>query len=439
MRTLTRLTPYLLAAGVAVFGAACGDDGGGGKADAATGSPDAGPPDAALPPVHKGTIAVTDVSLVTSDQAASLAKFQGGVVDISFENPADTGGGTSIGMNLGSCQVTTYTKTNLPRTPTDEGAIAIGGAALKKPMGTCAYSTDLKKYECTLDSGQGDVDITVDVALKKTFKVVLPKDEAATDLVGSTLRLSGFSADQDDNATNGKQTFNGQWPVVDQADGDAGTEVVTISIGAFTPANPEKKAAKFTLLAGAAPIPTALVPQTKTTVFLDEPGNLTIKKPVATSPGVAALDFSGAPAGKGFSTVGGTRPNEFPFASKKEVTFGCGATCGTIPAGLTVFAISGRTTDLPANVLAALPKDFMPPAESADSFVTSYATFQCAYINAKEGKLTQAAVDAILATHPTRVETRVFLFAGAQGSPTATQGAANLLVGHGEVGHTDAP
>jgi len=355
---------------------------------------------------------------------------QGGVVDISFENPADTGGGTSIGMNLGSCQVTTYTKANPPRQAVDEGPITISGDALKKPLGTCAFAAETKKYECSFDNGAGDIDVKIFAAPQHLYTVVLPKDYATTDLIGATVRLSGFAADQDNDATNGKQTFNGDWPIINQAAGTDTTEEVTISIGAapLAPANPEKKAGTFKLLGGFQPGST-LFAGTKA-AFLDEPGTITVKKDAKTSPGIGALNFTVAPAGKGFSTMGGTRPYEFPFATKKEVTFSCGTTCGTLPAGATtVFAISGRTTDVPLAALTGFPKDLMPPAES---FITSYATFQCAYIGAKEGKLTQAAVDAILATNPTRVEIRVFEFSG-------QPGAANLLIGHGEVGHTDKP
>ena len=440
MRTLTRLTPYLLAAG-AMLGAACGDDGGGNnKADAAPTSADASVDAPPPPPAHTGTIAITDVKLTTpgADQGATGAGIRGGAVSIAFENPGAAGGGERVfgTTNINGCVVVKYTKANPERPATDEGVVTISGAGLHKPLGTCSYNKDATPtpgYECVVDSGTDKI-VATRIA-GTVYAVVLTKDFTTTDLVGSYVRLSGFK-DDGDAATDGIQTFNGTFPVVKKVVDDATkATTLTVVISAPAPATETVDAGKFTFLGGFQPIPTHFPPALGIGAIdadlFNAAGTVNAKKAAAASPGIPAFDSTLTPAGDTFTIPeAGVQAHEFPFTSA-DVTFTCGASCGSEPAGTQAIVLSGRTTDVAKTELAKLPKFAMPAASSA----TTYATFQCSFFKANgayTATLPKAAVDAILATSPTRIETRVFRMSAIPGTP-------NVLVVHGEVGHSDAP
>jgi len=445
MRTLTRLTPFLLAAG-AMLGAACGDDSGSTpKADAAPSSPDAGVDAAPPPPAHSGTIAITDVKLTTpgADQSATGAGIRGGAVSIAFEDPAAAGGGEKVfgTTNIGACVVTKYTKSNPERPATDEGPVTVSGAGLHKPLGTCSFNKDAVPtpgYECVIDSDTGKIVVTHIAAT--VYAVVLTKDYTTTDLVGSYIRLSGFATDGDP-ATPGNQTFNGTFPVVKKSvDDTTKATTLTVVISTPAPATETADAGTFKFLGGFQPIPThfpaALGIGTVDADLFNPAGTVNAKKAAAASPGIPALDSTLTPAGDTFTIpAAGVQAHEFPFTGGSDVVFTCGSNCGSEPAmGTQAIVISGRTTDLPKTELANLPKFAMPPASAANT----YATFQCSYFknfkqdNTFTAVLPAGALDAILATHPTRVETRIFRMSAQPGVP-------NVLVGHGEVGHSDAP
>lgn len=432
MRTSKRLTTTLVAiSAAALFGAACGDDDGG-SPDANT-NPDAPSaidanttPDAAGPR-HTGTVAISEVTVTTPDAPG----VRGGAISIAYDDPADTAGEVLFGVSppISTCLVKKYTRTDAENPALNEGPVTVAGAGLLKPVGTCEFAEGLG-YECTIDSGNAQI-AAANIAGRLYGIVIAGEDYSTTDLVGSSIRLAGFSGD-----TAG---YNGTWSVVGQINGKGSTTLQVIIPAAATIPAAAAAAHDYRLLGGFGPVPTAGLPFAVDTDFLGGADTaVTITKADSAAPGAPALAVNLPPAGEGFALDGtgdAILAHEFPFTAA-PATFTCGTTCGVEPtgatAGLQVIAVSGRTTDfvLPAPSPAA-PGFFMPPVSAT---VNSYATFQCTFFkNPTSGSFTatmpQEAVAAILSTNPTRIETRVFRF-------SASQAGANVLVGHGVVGHT---
>jgi hypothetical protein len=431
-RTSTRLTTTLVAiSAAALLGTACGDDDGG-SPDANTTpdgaiTPDAARPDA-TPPRHTGTVAISEVTVTTPDAPG----VRGGAISIIYDDPADAAGETLFGTSppINTCLVKKYTPTNAENPPLDEGIITLGGSGLLKPVGECAFAAGLG-YECTIASGTDTVAVA-NIA-GRLYGVQISEDYSDTDLVGSSIRLAGFTGDT--------AQYNGTFSVVGQVNGKGTTtlQVIIASQNTIPAAAPAEH--DYRLLSGFGPVPTAGLPFAVDTDFLGGAGTaVTITKPETAAPGAPALAINLPPAGEGFELDGegdAILAHEFPFTAG-PVTFTCGETCGALPtgatAGLQVIAVSGRTTDvtLPAPSPAA-PGFIMPPVSATDE---AYATFQCTFFetppagsNTFTATMPQAAVEAILSTGPTRIETRVFRF-------SASQTGANVLIGHGVVGHS---
>jgi hypothetical protein len=434
-RTSTRLTTTLVAiSAAALLGTACGDDDGG-SPDANTTPDGASPADAArpdaTPPRHTGTVAVSEVT-VTTPGAPGV---RGGAISIIYVDPADQAGEVGFGVNppVNTCYVKKYTPADPETAATNEGPITIAGNGLLKPVGECAFAEGLG-YECTIASGNDT--IAVANIAGRLYGVTITEDYSDTDLVGSSIRLAGYTGPQ--------AAYNGTWSVVGQLNGK-GTTTLQIVIPAEGLPDATAAAHDYRLLGGFGPVPTAGLPFAVDTDFLGGAGTaITITKAETAAPGAPALAINLPPAGEGFELDGegdAILAHEFPFTAG-PVTFTCGDTCGALPtgatAGLQVIAVSGRTTDalLPNPPTAEVPPFAMPPVSATR---TSYATFQCTFFetapagsNSFTATMPQAAVEAILSTNPTRIETRVFRF-------SASQTGANVLVGHGVVGHSSPP
>jgi hypothetical protein len=434
-RTSKRLTTTLVAmSAAALLGTACGDDDGG-SPDANTTPDAASPADAArpdaTPPRHTGTVAVSEVT-VTTPGAPGV---RGGAISIIYSDPADTAGEVAFGVNppISTCYVKKYTPADAESPATNEGTITIAGNGLLKPVGECAFAEGLG-YECTIDSGNATIAI---VNLASTlYQVTLTGEEYSdVDLVGSSIRLSGYAG--------AEAVYNGTWSVVGQTNGKGAT-LLNIVIPTPGLAAPLAAAHDYRLLGGFGPVPTTGLGAVDTDFLGGAGTTVSITKADTAAPGAPALAVNLPPAGEGFELDGegdAILAHEFPFTAA-PVTFTCGDTCGALPtgatAGLQVIAVSGRTTDaiLPNPPTQQVPPFFMPPVSATR---VSYATFQCTFFetapagsNSFTATMPQAAVEAILSTNPTRIETRVFRF-------SASQAGANVLVGHGVVGHSSPP
>jgi len=321
--------------------------------------------------------------------------------------------------------------TNVPSTSVDEGDVTITGTGLLKPLGTCAFDEAEDGYLCTVDSGSGGAVVG---AAGGAFTYSFPaEDFSGFDGVGSTLEVSGFE----------NEALNGRFPIISQPDVNNFTfAVINQNEGAAATAGPVA-GVTFRVLGGFSPIPTVFGANAD---FLsdgvtedDPPVAETVHIVKEAGPVYPAIDATIQPQGEGF-TLDGTQPHEFPFDEPAVgVTFGCtrgGAepTCGFEADELfAAMTISGRTTDF--TIPEDAPDFFMPPVSAANTYVT----FQCSALGAKTTSIGMSAelVQMILDSNPTRIETRVFRFAGE--ILTSGDSSANVVVGHGFVGHTSPP
>ncbi|MCE9577638.1 MAG: hypothetical protein K8W52_31095 [Deltaproteobacteria bacterium] len=438
MRTWTRLSAILATAGATLLATACG--GGSSNPDSRVTdtnmNPDAGTPDGspdAAVATRALTISIADVT-VTTPGAAGLG-LKGGVILLEPADVTQGGGELVFGTSpVGGCVVYKYSNatgsTSTPNPIVDEGAFTLTGAGLLKPTGTCSFVPGAG-YVCIVDAGSATASATHQLgplggaggphvySLKFTGK-----DFSGTDLVGTYVKVTGLATAQ----------LSGSFAVIAQPAADTLNVLVPSDIN-----NSETDVAgvTYTFVAGAGPIPTALGANAD---FLSDDGGrsgaandppaepVIIHKAAGTQYGEVMDTIE--PAGEGFILdPAGDKPQAFP-STARDVTFSC-TTCGT-KTGEPLYGmlISGRTTDAP---VPASPDFYMPPASAG----TTYHTFTCGFPFGMSATIPSAAVAEILKDTPTRIETRVFRAALHQPADTLNPlNAANIVVGHGFVGHT---
>jgi hypothetical protein len=437
MRTWTRLST-LLALGAGFAAAACGGNNNNSAADArvadAPNAADAPPPDARVK-VRSGTLAVTELSL--TDPAVAQLGLGGSSISFEIDDLTKNDGGMLAAgdpTQLNGCYVYTYdvgaAAVHKPHPPVDEGIISITGAGLKEPGPYhCAFAGS--SYRCDggdqpaaqniaglFNTTTGNTTLTV---TNVTFK--------STD-IGKYLVLSGFP-----------DPYNMAFPIVGVTQGKAIL---------YTGAIPNKSdtaiptGAAYAVLQGVGPVPGGA----GTVTFI----NLGGAKDKVTISLAANNDFSTdlsadlEPIGKGITLENPgancadcRQPHQFPVTATggATVSFSCDPTVGSTTATcgeddstdlLRGLVITGSTTDAPINGKA--PYEMPAP-------VTKYATFTCTFVGALTGQVPNDAIAAILATNPTRIETRVFRFSFAQKDDATTMNHLNFVAGHGLVGHTD--
>lgn len=419
MRTWKSLFAVSLLLGGA---AACGDDEGGGDIDANVPDIDAEVPDSMPPGATRSmTIAVTDIELTSPQGGPSGAGIRGGVISAEFLDLTSGGGELVFGTSpVGGCVVQRFDVDGDPNgahPPVGAGAITISGDGLLKTVGPCAYTQGVG-YLCSSHGGSESIQAVANGSRAVTY-VYSGTPFMDDDLVGSYLNINGFTG----AAYN---TGASAIPIIAQ-----GNNTLTALAPADVAAGTETTAVAFAVFNGAGPVPTRGLGIPVDADFLgDETTSVQVQ--LAASAEWAAIDYTVYTRGEGFALSDeSTQPHEFPTTAA-DATFTCEGTngdCGAdgdAPAGtVEAVIVSGRTTD---GDVAGLPDFIMPPA------TTEYATFQCGFILAQGGTVPSGAVQAILDTNPTRIETRVLRIAGTQ--PMDGLNSGNLVVGHGLVGHT---
>jgi hypothetical protein len=406
--------------------AACGGDDG---ADDDTQDHDANVPDSGIDawagPTRSLTISVVDVEVTTPSAAA--AQTRGGSISIEVEDLTVGGGEVVAGTTpVGGCVVTRYDATHQPHPTVGAGTVTIANpgaeeSGLLKTVGPCNYTAGVG-YQC-ISNAETMQDVGATFTGANGVVVYDFTEQAfAGDLVGSYLNVNGFT---DTDLNSGSSAF----PIL------ANPSATRFSVlNPAATADGDTTTGSFAVINGAGPIPTL---GTANADFLGaESDEIHISKPADANFG--AVDLTVYTRGEGFALDDASaQPHEFPTTAE-AVTFSCGGTGGNCgadadPAGvLEAFIISGTTTDGSVEGLA----DYEMPAPTG-----TWATFQCGFLLdvSTEGTISADAVAAILATNPTRIETRVLQMAGTQGEDGDQANPFTIVVGHGVVGHTTIP
>jgi hypothetical protein len=432
---------------------ACGDNITTGQVDAPGPTIDSpGPgPDAmvdamtAQPAMRAMTLAVNDVSVVDPEaMAAPLNGIRGGQITITFSDLTMNGGVTvGAGMSpIGGCQVVEFSPANPPNPLVDAGAVTITNepasetpaTGLLKTVGPCTFQAAAgNQYLCV--SHNAAMNVTAANPATHSIAYTFPAGTfMGTNLVGSSLRINGFTAMQ---YNSGASAF----PIIQQP---APNVLVVARLGTTGVAPEADVAAMYTVLNGVSPVPVAGA----TANFLGA-GSIRIAKPA--DPDWGALDNVIGLVGEGFALDGvSADPADIPTtAPAAAIEFGCDNdtpaagddTCGDTGTSnaLTAVIISGRATQKSIAGLAA----FQMPTEVPGT--DTWREWQCAGLLSKRMTLTADALDHILGNEPastfapTRIEVRVLYVAGAQlnGPNPGDAMQGRILAGHGVVGHTD--
>lgn len=433
-----RTRSLVIATALAAAAAACG--GGSSNPDSrvsdANKNADVGNPDAHVK-TRAGTLAVTDVK-ITDPAVASLA-IGGGAVSFEFDDLTMNDGGTVAyddtgGTGVGGCTVFTFDgSTHKPHPAIDEGPITISGAGLKGKPNPLMCTFAGSQYVCVADAATG-VSGTYSASSAGGAAVTITGHDFTADDIGTYLTLSGFA----------DAGMNHSYAIINVISTSAQLAVPASTVQSAT--NKAFTGVSYTKLQGAGPIPGG-----QGTVDFINLGAGTDQLTVdlaANTDYPTAITATVPPIGKplllddaGTGCTDCKQPYQFPTsaASGETVTFSCDKTIGSKTGNCgegepptfnnVGLVITGSTTD--ADLTNAAPYD-MPPANG------SYARFTCSFPTGMTGQVTNGALAAILATSPTRVETRVFRFGFTL--PTAdpdTKNTWTVVAGHGIIGHTD--
>jgi hypothetical protein len=429
MRTSTRLLASSLALVTAGTLAACGDDHGG--------NPDANgddvgidaTPDTPVEPTadRSMTIAVTDVTLLSAD--AQALGVTGGSIGISFDDITQGGGQVVFGTSpVGGCVVVQYDATHPKAPQVDAGTVTIGastnanlGDGRNKAIGPCNY-VDGAGYVCVSNTDTDQAQNATAVGTSGLVTYTFPAQTFPTtgqNLIGSYLVVAGFT-----NA-NFNSPAGSAFPIVNQP--SATQLVVSNPAGVGQTAETIAAGGTFTVMNGYAPAPGG------GDYLGDQTTGVHISKADDANWGAIDADIYVRGEGLDLDDVSDD-PTAFPSTSQ-ALNFSCGGTGGTCgadsnddPSLLEAVIVSGKTTD--ADVSGTNFDFEMPPA-------TTWVEWQCGYPLGTAAAMPAGAVQAILDSNPTRVETRVLSVAGQIPSdPNNDLNSGFIVVGHALVGHT---
>ena len=417
MRRVPRVLAILGALSLAL--GACSDDGDGvgGEIDAPVGEPDASDDvdagvDAVPAATRHGNIAVLDLTLTNVLVPAPPVPIRGAVVHIKYADLTADDVQPVIDTRVGDidlgCAVWVYeVGTSMPQPGADEGAITIIGA--ESPVGDCTF--DGVKYSCSTGSG----------TLLAGMTGVIPQPDGTADinlfynefqgqdLAGSRIALEGFA----DPANNGL------FDVVSQA-GDASITIanpnaVSEALGAD---------ANYMIHTGAGPTAAGRA-------FLGgDTDTITISK--LAGPNVPNITMDIIPGGLGLTLdTESAQPHQMPVAPVAEASFSCspglGGACGVAVPPLYGLVISGFTTD--GDISTSPMPNYMPAP------VTSWARFECRSQANDPVALSAEALQAIVDTGATRIETSLWRVS----ENIALHPDTDFFAGHGLIGYTDVP
>ncbi len=414
-------------------------------------APDAVVPDADPADLRSGTIAVTEVKLTNDLTTLGVAEVRGAAVSISFIDLTAPGTDPVVGSGgIGECTVWVYdVGTDPVRPPVDEGAVSISGTGVTpNAFPPCVWVEALNDYKCFGKAPTAAPDPTVfnytivgtpPAAQVQTTFTAAGADFQTMSARGMWLNTTGFT----------HPVNNGAMAIL--APPAESTAVVAnfaasgcINAGLCTEAEIDEThtagTASYTVLAGEAPIPGFLGATPPANAGFDFLGDEASTITVAKAGGAVLPEFSVTihPSGNGLTLAPtSAQPHQFPSTTPTGgITFDCGDTggnCGTDGEGELIvgFVVSGSTTDgsltTGCNGGPCLPIQ-MPAA------TTQYAEFQCRGLpGATSIDMPEAALDAILGTNPTRIETRVLRISANLTDAPPT----NVVAGYGLVGYSN--
>ena len=462
MRTSQRLTATLLAISAAALLGACGDDSGGtadARPDGPPGTPDASPtPDAAPPtPTRAGTIAVTEVGLLSSVDAVARQGLYGAALSVSFENLTGARGTVKIDTGTPGCSVTTYTCTGTLAscgfpTPVDAGPVKISNVNAGTPAIVGAVPPECKFFAAAGDTPAGYRCPVADPITNQAGGVSSPRANTLAfafaaqtfnaNLRGTWVVMTGLPG--------ALAAFNGKaLPVVSAAAPAPGVIVVAVPVVPPLPDPPTFTGVGAQFFQGLGPVPGGADPKNLLNFLTD--GNPATEQLKIEFDGTAEnllpdVNLTLTPGGEGFkldttctnckspltfpTTIAENAPPDDPAAVFSCKTGECGA--AAVGTGiLNAWAVSGTASD-------GLLTD-VQPFEMPKTNVTKFASFSCSSL---EPSLTipNKVLKEILSVSPTRIETRVFRV----GAPfpivnAATGNTIRVITAHGFVGHAPAP
>jgi hypothetical protein len=319
---------------------------------------------------------------------------------------------------LNSCVIYVYdvTASEAPPDPADEGAVTITGTA--NGDAACAFNSGLGRYVCqptdaAIAGGSGTGFVLDGGADSLTMTGVA----TTNNMKGMYVALIGFPNVPD----------NTMFPIIGV---DTATDTLTLFGVPDALDSTGDADAAFATFVGAGPVPGGAQ-------YLDD-GTDEIVIDKAAGPTVPAVTKTMHAAGQGFELIDDPDnhyylPHQLP-TDGTEVKFKCmGDGCGPNGSGGEIsglMGINGATTD---GDLTDLPPNAMPPA------VSKYATFSCAFIGSSESLIAADAMEVLLGTGATRIQTSVGRFIGSQQAGGSFGGPITYILGHQLVGWTDVP
>jgi hypothetical protein len=361
-------------------------------------------PDASAGPTRAGTIAILDLAHTNPGFEAVT----GAAVNISYSDltvaDAEPAYDDRTGPFLTGCAVWTYSGGATPQPQVHEGDVTISDTL--SPIGTCSWDEPSMSYGCS--TGNGTLANAAAAAAGGSLTIQVFNNEFDTfDLLGARLAVSGFA-----NAEN-----NGTFQVI----GQQATTVTLRNPAAVS--EPAATGIDFTAITGGGPTAAGRD-------FLGDDTNMIMINKSAGPVVPAIADAIIIPSGDGLVLdSNSTLPHEMPLIPAGEAVFSCnpgaGGNCGV--GGGTIYGtvISGSTTD--ADLAGTSPIDMPDP-------VDSWARFQCRILSNADMVITQAAIETIMSTNPTRVETQMFRITADVGHTDTS-----IIAGHGLIGYTDVP
>ncbi len=446
MRTSSSWFSALAMAGALALG--CGDDDGGANPDAASnpdGSAEADAAEQAL--LRNNTIAIFEAKVVNPEGLA--VGLQGGEIRIDFEDETtpnavqalDLNGDGQPDSNIGGCRVTRVdVGVSVEKTKTDEGVISVTGTGITNGDFNCAFNETAGEYKCQMtDADAAGVLPVGSTATPVGSGAVLIAFNDAGKTFGAAYQGTGIVIAGFPDAA-----ANGAFPVI--SPGGTATSLVVFNPDLAAPSTVTVEGTYATFV-GEGPVPAAAGPtpfnflQNDSMVTLNGPTGSSIVDPWSEASTCTAAGCTYTTNGENSTGTldlddASAAPNAFPVAGGVDFALSCGGTggnCGRTNGGtLNAFIISGETTDAVVPVGGANNLKMPDP-------VTSFATFSCAFLGQTSGTMPAAAVDAILATNPTRIQVNVISAGGVIAADDDGESVTNILTGHAVVGFTDVP